>query len=208
MARRKRKGSGGGSVTGTVPGSFADFNANATYGRTKAQPFLNTASGHNMINNDHTGYLNYVMRNSGVNMNGSGAFESWLANNKFKEIEDNFNNANMINPELTFAKYTQTMGIPGDQKNIRLSGPQNTGNAFTSSSGIAAPPSLANVPAAPGRRGKKPPKFDQFMGGVAQAQNTDALLAQLRHDFSKLTPEQQGTYRAGYAKSPAGWSVF
>lgn len=200
MAKKKKNG----TVTGSIPSFASGFNPNSTYGRTKKDPFLNTSAGHNAIGSDKQGYLGYLARMGGVNTSSANpsAFGSWLQNNKFADIENDYNAATNINPELSFAHYTQTLGMPGDAAKMKTDG-MATGNAYTSSSTGA-------VPAAGGKKGKKgkAPKFNQYAQGVVQGQSMADPVAQWRREFARLTPQQQGTYSQGYAFGPAGWSVF
>lgn len=187
------------TVPGTIPSFATGFNPNATYGRTKKEPFLNTSAGQHAIDQDHGGYLGFIGRRGGIDMAAGDPFTAWLNNTKFKQIEDDYNAATKVNPELSFAHYTQTLGIPGNQASMNQGGGVNTGNSFTSSS-------VGPVPAQ--KQGKKAPKFQQYAQGVVQAPNLNQAMANWRKDFAKLTPEQQGLQRQGYQYGPTGWSVF
>lgn len=200
MAKRKKKSDG--TVTGNVPSTFTPYDPTSNYGRTKEKPYLNTSAGHHAIDQDPTGYLGYVARRAGVDTSGATGdpFGSYLKNNAFAGIKSSYDAAVNSNPELSFAHYAQSQGIPGDQAALTGGNVLNTGNVYTSSSGVVDVPKVKNK--------KKEDKFQNLMPGITQAPNLDQWMAQMRHNYSKLTPQQQGTSGPGYARGPAGWSVY
>lgn len=195
-----------GQITGTMPGFSTGFDPAATYGRTKKEPFLTTAAGHHKIDQDPEGYLGLFAKANGVNVDSATAspFAAWFKNNYMGQVKGDYDRAKAINPELSFAHYAQSRGIPGDPTKLgggNTATPVNTGNVYTSSSGVAPVP-------VPSQKGKHAPKFNNYAQGVVQ-QNSGALeMARARHEWAKLTPEQQGVAPQGYAYGPAGWSVY
>jgi hypothetical protein len=203
----KKRNKKNGTIQATTPSFATGFNPNSTYGRTKKEPFLSTSAGHNAIGQDKQGYLGYIARQGGVNVSSANpsAFGQWLQNNKFADIENDYNAATNINPELSFAHYAQTLGIPGDPTKLKTDG-MATNNAYTANSTIGSVPAATG--GGKGKKKNKPPKFNQYAQGVVQGGSMATPVAQWRREFARLTPQQQGTYSQGYAFGPAGWSVF
>ena len=209
MPKRRKKANG--TVAGNVPSTPTGFNPNANYGYDKKPPYLESSAGHHAIDQDKQGFLGYAFRQAGVGSANPSPFGAWMQNNYLPSIESDYDAASKINPELSFAHYAQTRGIPGAQAGMGTGGGAiNTGNSYTSSSGMAG----GGIAAQPdptgkkGKKGKKPPKFQPYMQGVVQQPNMNMAMSTARHEWSKLTPEQQGTSGPAYARGPAGWSVY
>lgn len=169
----KKKGNGGGGGSGTtndpqgltattpiapntpiVP--FSD--SNYGYG---GSPYLNTDEGITAADLDPEGYLTYLHGRKGFSapgtVGGSQPFNQWLMQERYPALMDAYKGAHLVNPNLNFVQYMQTMGVPADAAN-HFAGPQvpmgtgqavDTGNPFTSSSGIGAPavPKMTDMPA-------------------------------------------------------------
>ena len=202
------KGSKRPKVPGQMPKAPTLFDPTSNYGRTKPTSYLNTSLGHRDINNDHRGYFNKLNTLGGVNPNGLQPFHQWLNTSRFDQIETGYNNSRLTNPKLTFAKYMQTTGVPGNAENFK---PSNTGNSFTSSS---APVFEGSTAATLGKRAKGKGKgkgrgFSNLAFPAAgNVTSLDDWMASNRAEYAKLTPEQSGEYMAGYTMGPARWSVY
>lgn len=169
----KKKGNGGGENTptndpqGLTATHPVEANApvvpfsDSMYGYTGSTPYLNTDEGILAANGDPEGYLTYLHGRKGFSspgtVGGSQPFNQWLMNERYPALVDAWNAASLVNPNLNFVQYMQTMGVPADAAN-HTAGYQppmgtgqavDTGNPFTSSSGIGAPavPKATDMPA-------------------------------------------------------------
>lgn len=175
----------------TYPGTPSVFDPTANYGRDKASAYLNTSLGHRDINNDHQGFYNYLWGRGGVGVNeGAQPFHAWLRTSGYQRLEDGYNAARLTNPKLTYAKYMQTTGVPGDA------------NAFstTTPAGYAAPDL---------KKGKGKNGFNPYVNKAENsAPNLQQWMQMQRDAYRSLTPEQSGEYMAGYTLGPGRWSVY
>lgn len=135
--------------------------SDSMYGYTGSVPYLNTDEGITAADLDPEGYLTYLHGRKGFSspgtIGGAQPFNQWLMNERYPALVDAYKAAHLVNPNLNFVQYMQTMGVPADAAN-HTAGYQppmgtgqavDTGNPFTSSSGIGAPavPKATDMPA-------------------------------------------------------------
>lgn len=183
-------------VPGTHPTAVGPFDPNANYGRTKGGPYHNTGLGQRDANRNPADFYRFLLDKGGISGTGTSPFHQWANTSGLDIVERGYASARQTNPKLGFQNYMQSaFSVPGDARNYV---PVDTGNAFTSSSGV-------NLGGKGGKKGNRPVKP---MGMGASATSLQPFTDYLRREFNKLTPEQSGEYMAGYAFGPTRWSVF
>lgn len=167
---QRRENSGSGSATEDTEGLTSTSPIESTapivpfsdsmYGYTGSTPYLNTDEGILAADLDPEGYLAYLHGRKGFSSPGTpgGAqpFNQWLMQERYPALMDAYKAAHLVNPNLNFVQYMQTMGVPVDAAN-HVAGYQpplgtgqavDTGNPFTSSSGIGVSvPKMTEMPA-------------------------------------------------------------
>lgn len=166
------------------------FDDDSAYGRKPDKPYLDTPKGIYDANANPQEYFQSLMAASGLG-GGPGQNPVWrdfVANRAYEMANSAYQRARFVNPELGFAQFAQTMGVPRSAAN-HAAGPQvpmgtgqpaapvgaapavgqpiDTGNPFTSSSGVGAPAAPAGLPAVGPRpnRKRRPNQFRRWRQG-------------------------------------------
>jgi hypothetical protein len=190
----------------------------------------------NLIAANHEDYYDTLISpffgGTGVNPSGMSNNPYWnqYRDQAFRNAETGYTKALLSNPNLHYATYMQGLGAGGGygqmgQLGTGAAGQIDTGNPFTSSSGIGAAPVAPTL-------GPKPPKKrqnalqrwrQQKKKGVGVGAAEPATLAdagvnpmasgvnyadQLRRGFLALSPLERGDAALGKTAAPGRWSPW
>jgi hypothetical protein len=157
---------------------------------------------------------------------GSNPYWNDYADRAYRATETGYTAALQANPTLHYATYMQGLGAGGGGGQM---GPVDTGNPFTSSSGLGAPaaPGTPLAPAAPRPKKSHPNQLARWKKkkgqiGAAEAPDPASLgeiginpaasgvnyADQLRRGFLALSPMERGDVALGKVATPARWSPW
>lgn len=155
-----------------------------------------------------------------------------------ERADQGYYNARLLNPDLHYASYMQSLGAGGGAGQLGAlgtgqAGQVDTGNPFTSSSGIGAPPSVPTAAGALPTLGKRPnrqqhpnqlanwkkKKKRQGQPGVTDPATLGQIginpmavgtgyTDQLRRGFLSLSPMERGDVALGKTMIPGKWSPW
>lgn len=144
--------------------------ANA-YGNKTDDAYFATDEGEAAAGQDHDAYNMWLLGNGGGMMGGSPflggetRFEDWMTGSYFPEhVENGYAAAyNASGGHLSYRDYMDSIGWgPGDQNSLITPAPQrDTGNPFTSSSGVGATPNVRPLQPALGKAQPQGSPFQQ-----------------------------------------------
>lgn len=171
-------------------------------------------TGKTMAASDHPGYYGSLVSPQFNAYGADNPFGQFLASTGLAQAEQGYTNQLYQNPKLRFDKYLKHLGggaTPGalGQLGTGQPGMVDTGNPFTSSSGVGGPPGMPlGSPLIP--HGKKATKAAYALTpgktrfSTVGTGYTDAL----RRQFLSLSPEERGDTGLGKVATPGRWSPW
>jgi hypothetical protein len=188
----------------------------------------------NWINQNHRKYWDTLVSPQfggvGINPSGMGNNPYWNSyiDQQFQNAETGFQNAAFGNNDLHFATYMTGLGAGGGAGQLAplgtgQAGMVDTGNPFTSSSGLGAPPAPVTPLGPKPNRNRHPgqlkawKKQKKHLGGKPETLNQINVnpaasglgyTDQLRRGFLSLSPMERGDVALGKTATPGRWSPW
>lgn len=181
VAQKRRRGAGGG-----------DPNAWKGDG-----PYITSDAGRLDITNDPYGFYDYLGQQAGLGVGALNPFGQFLANDVPQMMETRYNQARLQDPNLHRLDFMATQGAN--------TVPVDTGNPYTSSSGIGRRPNPQQRPAAFKKWKKGRKKEGQTAPQEVTAGNLAGYANMLRMQFNSLAPTVRGEVSQ---EMPGRWSAW